>query len=532
MDEIYIGIDYGTNNTVVSYLDDEKKVDVVRLSNVTQFCTPTVLYFETEEEYTIGHAAAQKGLQNPSACVRNFKTDFDNPNKIYEVTAENGESFRLNPKEAAIKFMNKLLREAMQQIAVQCPALEDGYIHSAIVTVPARFNPTAKGVVRAAVRSAIEDCKLMAEPSAAALCYIQTHQQMLNKTILVYDFGGGTFDLSVMTTNQGKCEEVYTDNDSHLGGNDLTKRIVIDLIKRINDDYGQNMPLNPEDYQEGVCTLDKRSYLKNYSALWEQAERTKIDLSRGLPEFRAQANIDVMLNGKLQNTEFTQWYHPESFTDLFHDLIDKTIAMTKDCIETAANKGFLIDHIILAGGSSQIPEVRNRLILLAKEMTQEHQHEIHVALDRETSSLIARGAALTWNEGMVRGLSNSIIGVASQKGMVHFAFHKILDAGVALGEENGTTEKFIIPDRVGRQYSINVYERDPNRPVEDDTIHSATKIDRITISDLPAVKKRTAEIFFALDKDGVLIMRVNILVNGQVVSENHKSYKRSNLFDE
>ena len=528
---VKIGIDFGTTNTIVSYFVNNQ-AEVVRLSD--QLCTPTVLYFESENSFIIGQSALKKGIEYPIGCVRNFKTDFDDPDKFYDIVAENGEEFRITPREAAAKFMQKLAADAQIQIARQNPDYAQAYIDELIVTVPVKFNPVAKGVVREAAYSVVDEdhCKLMTEPVAAGFCYIQTHQDMVGKTLLVYDFGGGTFDISLLkVTNDEVCTLIDQDNNPHLGGNDLTRSIVAYLFRFINDDMGQNMPERLEDYIEGCCSLSRKDYLKNYATLWEQAEKIKADLSMGLRRLHALCPIIIMDNGKRSICELDRILIPDAVTTLFQSLITETLNLTRDFIQrTRHSIGGPIDYIVLAGGSSQIPAVRTGLSELARDLGEQEGWPTRLVIDPESATLISRGATLVHNQGVNPTKLHTDIGISAKKGVVFNAFVPILTKNTPPDVEGSV--RVSIPNYRRGDAPILIYERDPDRTYEDESVDPLQVIDKITIRDLPETPNREAEIFLSIDNEGVLKMRVDILANGHLVSKNHKSYRRSNLVDE
>jgi|GEM_PF-5420475 len=567
--EKIIGIDFGTNNTTVSCMDENESPVAVKISPQTGYLIPTVLYFKTKDQYIIGASAAKNGMIHAQACVRNFKSDFDNPKKIYTVRAENGEEFRMNPLMAATKFLNKVIFEAQTRIAKQIPGHQNVHITKAIITVPAKFSMTAKGVVKRAVQNIKLQHKLMAEPTAAALAYLKEHDEMLNKTILVYDFGGGTFDLSILTNRNHICETLYTDGDAHLGGNDITKEIVNDLIDRINDDFTLGMPFNPEDYDSEECVLPMENYLKNYERIWEASENIKFDLSRGITEIIGAIPVTVVKNGEPFDTTFTYQYTAEEINERIMPEIQKTLELVSQALTWAEENNHKVNHIILAGGSSQIPlihekleemiqqqmqklieldlqqrpsaaELKKEYAIVRKPLAELEENPEEMAVyrqiqnarevpslhaDSEITTLISRGAV--WASLSVTQIAPEMtlseLGFISREGSAMRAFQVVIPSGKKLPCD-GWSRPLEIQDML-ESWSISIYDRDPKR-------NRRRKLDELTISNLPDVRNRQAKLYFSVNEEDILDVHVDIEAEGKIISKDHRVEKESNLLDD
>ena len=219
-----IGIDFGTTNTVVSYYN--KKDRLRQLKYEGKSIIPSVIYFKSKEDILIGSAAKKKlqFLKN-GAGVDNFKPQIGNSERV-EIVTEDGETLRLRYREIAAYFLNQVIHGVEEKLLREFGP-DEGCLDRAVVTVPAMFNDKERSATKRAVKEAgIQEVKLVAEPTAAAVAYEEDRNEHTpNATVLVYDFGGGTFDVSIIQENHGQFKEIARGGRKNLGGNDLTKKI-------------------------------------------------------------------------------------------------------------------------------------------------------------------------------------------------------------------------------------------------------------------------------------------------------------------
>ncbi|MBD5158636.1 MAG: Hsp70 family protein, partial [Ruminococcus sp.] len=266
-----IGIDLGTTNTVVSYMNRYNNIRTMNLkSNKNRAIIPSVIYFKSRNDILIGISAKSKGTLKPRACVKDFKSRLGNMKFKYNVTAENGEKFNITASKAVSIFLKKVIEDAQNVISDEfydTPELAS--IDKVVISVPAKFEENQiADLKRAAKEASLNNVELIPEPTAAAIAYINEHDIKNNENILVYDFGGGTFDIAILERNGNSFSSPQTDGDVRLGGNDITKRIIEDVIMHINDDFKMNMPSKPEDYDEEYCNIDKDIFIRNYNEIF------------------------------------------------------------------------------------------------------------------------------------------------------------------------------------------------------------------------------------------------------------------------
>ena len=273
-----IGIDFGTTNTVVSYYN--KKDRLRQLKYEGKSIIPSVIYFKSKEDILIGSAAKKKlqFLKN-GAGVDNFKPQIGNSERV-EIVTEDGETLRLRYREIAAYFLNQVIRGVEEKLLREFGP-DEGCLDRAVVTVPAMFNDKERSATKRAVKEAgIQEVKLVAEPTAAAVAYEEDRNEHTpNATVLVYDFGGGTFDVSIIQENHGQFKEIARGGRKDLGGNDLTEKIFNKMWQDFNKQYGLELPIEDDEFDEDYYHFSVDDYRKNKMELWEGANNLKEDLS-------------------------------------------------------------------------------------------------------------------------------------------------------------------------------------------------------------------------------------------------------------
>ena len=493
-----IGIDLGTTNTVISYVNKNGKLRQLRYDN-KETIIPSVIYFKSRNEYYIGSTAKKMLELNPAAGVRNFKTRMGDSEK-YEITPEEGKPFSLRSREIAKLFLNKLIGGMEEKLLKEFGSVE-GFIEKAIITVPAKYSSTQKGETRRAAKEAgLDSINLAAEPTAAAIAYEDSRGSSdPNAVILVYDFGGGTFDVSIIRRHGNSFEEIATGGDKNLGGNTLTEKLVEEILEHINDDYGLDMPLNEDDFDEETQNISPDTYRLNMSDIYNTANLIKERLSEeeDVTEF---CNL-VLPDG--QSIVYEAKFTRAELEDFIRDYIEETIKITKQTIREAKDKGVEeIDQIVLAGGSSNIP--------LVKESLEKYLQNHAVVFGDDVSTMISRGAVQLGEKAdqiTSKTLTNVDMGIAAREGLRFAKFQTIIPANEPLP----CTRKALFQLENNNQQSINIayYERDvKNYPhatrIIDDGIE---QIDTIVIDNLPPglrADDTDVEVEFTAQADGSL----------------------------
>ena len=339
-----IGIDLGTTNSVVAVMEGGQPTVIVNQEGART--TPSVVAFTKDAERLVGQVAKRQAVTNPENTVFSIKRFMGR--KFNEVTseasrvpykvvgAENGDAWvnardkKYSPPEVSAMILQKLKQAAEDYLGEK--------IADAVVTVPAYFNDAQRQATKDAGRIAgLNVLRIINEPTAAALAYGLDKKK--DETIAVYDFGGGTFDISVLEVGEGVVEVKATNGDTHLGGDDLDDRVIEWLVSEFKK-------------REGIDLSKDRMALQR---LKEGAEKAKIELSTAmeteinLPFVTADATGPKHMQVKLTRAKLEQ---------LVDDLLQRTMAPVKQALADAGVDPSKIDEIVLVGGSTRMPKVQ------------------------------------------------------------------------------------------------------------------------------------------------------------------------------
>src|SRR5512145_3339468 len=352
-----IGIDLGTTNSVVAVMEGGEPVVITNPEGSR--LTPSVVAFTKTGERLVGQVAKRQAVTNPENTVFSIKrfmgrrySEVNEEQKMVPyrvVEADNGdarvqvEGKLFSPPEISAMILQKMKDAAEQHLGQG--------VTKAVVTVPAYFNDAQRQATKDAGRIAgLEVLRIVNEPTAAALAYGLDKKK--DETIAVYDFGGGTFDISVLEVGEGVVEVKATNGDTHLGGDNLDQRIVEWIIAEFRKEQGIDLG------------KDKMALQR----LKEGAEKAKCELSTtleteiNLPFITADASGPKHLQMKLSRAKFEQ---------LVEDLLQKTVGPTRQALADAGLEPKAIDEVVLVGGSTRIPRVQ----LIVKDLFGKEPHK-------------------------------------------------------------------------------------------------------------------------------------------------------------
>ena len=321
-----IGIDLGTTNSVVSVMEGGEPVVITNPEGSR--ITPSVVGFTKDGQRLVGRLAKNQAVSNPDRTVSSIKRHMGDPN--YHVTID-GKNY--TPPEISAMILQKLKSDAEAYLGET--------VSQAVITVPAYFNDSQRQATKDAGKIAgLEVLRIINEPTAAALAYGLDKDQ--DETILVFDLGGGTFDVSILELSEGVFEVKATNGDTVLGGDDFDKKIMDWMVEEFKKENGIDL------------SQDKMSAQR----LIEAAEKAKIELSSmtqtniNLPFITADATGPKHLDLKLTRAKFDE---------LTHDLVERTMGPTRQAMSDAGLSPSDIDKVLLVGGSSRIPAVQEAI---------------------------------------------------------------------------------------------------------------------------------------------------------------------------
>ena len=318
-----IGIDLGTTNSCVSVMEGGEPVVIANAEGGRT--TPSVVAFSKTGERMVGQVAKRQAIQNPDRTIASIKRKMGTDEKV----TIDGKSY--TPQEISAMILQKLKADAEAYLGQT--------ITEAVITVPAYFNDAQRQATKDAGRIAGLDVKrIINEPTAAALAYGVDKED--DQKIMVYDLGGGTFDVSILEIGDGVIEVLSTSGDTHLGGDDFDQRIMNFLASEFKKENGIDL------------TADKVAMQR----LKEAAEKAKIELSGvttsniNLPYITADATGPKHLDVTLTRAKFNE---------LTADLVEKTMVPVRQAMKDAGLSASEISKVLLVGGSSRIPAVQD-----------------------------------------------------------------------------------------------------------------------------------------------------------------------------
>jgi molecular chaperone DnaK len=342
-----IGIDLGTTNSVVAVMEGDSPIVVANPEGTRT--TPSVVAFAKSGERLVGQVAKRQAVTNPENTVYSIKRFMGRrfsevpaeahmvPFKVVE--ADNGDvrvdagGRLLAPPEISAMILQKMKDAAEQYLGEK--------VTRAVITVPAYFNDAQRQATKDAGRIAgLEVLRIVNEPTAAALAYGLDKKK--DETIAVYDFGGGTFDISVLEVGEGVVEVKATNGDTHLGGDNLDQRVIDWLVVEFKRDQGIDL------------SADKMALQR----LKEAAEKAKCELSTALeteinlPFVTADASGPKHLSLKLTRSKLEQ---------LTEDLVARSFGPVKQCLSDAGVDPKAIDEVVLVGGMTRMPLIQQKV---------------------------------------------------------------------------------------------------------------------------------------------------------------------------
>src|ERR1700754_1097551 len=382
---VAVGIDLGTTNSVIAATVDGQPTVIPNAEGSRT--TPSVVAFTPQGERLVGQIARRQAILNPKGTIYSAKRFIGR--HYDEVASEvNAVSFDVvSGPDGAVRFKvrdklyapEEISALVLRKLAEDATKFLGERVTEAVITVPAYFNDAQRTATRDAGRIAgLEVLRIINEPTAAALAYGLDKRQ--HETVLVFDLGGGTFDVSILDVGDGVVEVRATAGDGHLGGDDFDRRLVDHLADRFQQDSGIDLRQDPQALQR----------------LFEAAEKAKIELSSvtqtqvSLPFITADASGPKHLTATLMRSTFDQ---------ITTDLVERTTGPVKQAMSDAKVSSNDIDEVILVGGSTRIPAVQ----ALVRRLTGGKDPNMSVNPDE----VVALGAAI--QAGVLKGEVSDVL---------------------------------------------------------------------------------------------------------------------------
>lgn len=451
-----IGIDLGTTNSAVAVLEgSEPKIITNPEGNRT---TPSVVSFK-DGEIQVGEVAKRQAITNPNT-VMSIKSHMGEAG--YKVTVE-GKDY--TPQEISAMILQHIKKFSEDYLGEP--------VTDAVITVPAYFNDSQRQATKDAGKIAGLDVKrIINEPTASALAY-GLDKDDTDEKVLVYDLGGGTFDVSILELGDGVFQVLSTNGDTHLGGDDFDQKIIDYLVAQFKADNGVDL------------SIDKMALQR----LKDAAEKAKKDLS-GVSS--AQISLPFISAGASGPLHLETTLTRAKFDELTHDLVEKTRIPLENALKDAGLSNADIDKVILNGGSTRIPAVQDAV----KNWTgKEPDHSIN------PDEAVALGAAV--QGGVISGDVKDIVlldvtplslGIETMGGV----FTKLIDRNTTIP----TSKSQVFSTAADNQPAVDVHVLQGERPMAADN----KTLGRFQLTDIPSAPRGVPqiEVKFDIDKNGIV----------------------------